>query len=78
MKLVLHLRTILGSTLIMHRLIPFGGRPPIRPRALAALSLASALSRIRSRSNSANVLKIWKINLPLLVVVSIDSCRLLK
>ena len=53
------------------------GLPPSRPLALAAWSPALVRSRIRSRSNSAREAKILKMSLPLLVVVSILSVRLL-
>ena len=53
----------------------FGGRPPRRPRARAAARATAARSAISSRSNSANAAKMWKTSRPVLVVVSIPSCR---
>jgi hypothetical protein len=38
----------------------FGGRPPLRPRALAASSPARVCSRMIERSNSARAPKTWK------------------
>lgn len=35
----------------------FGGQPPVRPRARAALRPATVLSRMRFRSNSASAAK---------------------
>jgi hypothetical protein len=49
------------------------GLPPIRPFFLATSRPALTLSFIKSRSNSASDPKILNINLPVLVVVSIDS-----
>ena len=40
------------------------GRPPVRPRARAALRPATVLSRMRLRSNSASAAKTWKIRRP--------------
>jgi hypothetical protein len=40
------------------------GRPPLRPRARAALRPATVRSRIRLRSNSARAAKTWKISRP--------------
>lgn len=40
------------------------GRPPLLPRARAAVSPAWVRSRIMSRSNSASEAKIWKMSLP--------------
>ena len=48
------------------------GRPPCRPRALAAFSPACVRSRMISRSNSASAPKMWKISFPPDVVVSIE------
>ena len=42
----------------------FGGRPPLRPRARAALRPATVLSRIKLRSNSARAAKTWKTRTP--------------
>ena len=51
------------------------GRPPTRPRARAAARPTAARSAISSRSNSASAAKMWKTRRPVLVVVSIPSCR---
>src|ERR1700730_8630329 len=50
-----------------------GRRPPLRPRASAALSPALVRSRMIERSNCANAPKIWKTNSRAGVVVSIAS-----
>jgi len=50
--------------------------PPFLPLALAAANPARVLSRMMLRSNSAREQKMWKISLPLLVVVSMLSVRL--
>jgi len=44
--------------------LSFLGRPPLRPRALAAFSPASVRSRIRLRSNSASAPKTWNTSCP--------------
>jgi hypothetical protein len=51
----------------------FAGRPPLRPRARAALRPATVLSRIRLRSNSASAAKTWKTRRPAGEPVSIFS-----
>ena len=51
------------------------GRPPARPRARAAARPTAARSAISSRSNSASAAKMWNTSRPVLVVVSIPSCR---
>jgi len=53
--------------------VSFGGRPPVRPRALAAVRPATVLSRIRLRSNSASAAKTWKTRRPAGETVSIFS-----
>jgi hypothetical protein len=54
------------------------GLPPFFPLALAAVKPAVVRSRIKLLSNSAKAPKIWKINFPPLVVVSMFSVRLLR
>src|SRR4051794_15117115 len=54
------------------------GRPPTFPLVLAASSPALVRSLMMSRSNSASAPKMWKINFPPEVVVSMFSVRLLK
>jgi hypothetical protein len=49
------------------------GRPPVRPRARAAARPAIVRSLTNSRSNWASEPKMWKINRPPGVVVSMDS-----
>lgn len=56
---------------------PFG-LPSFFPLALAASSSALVRSRIISLSNSANDAKILKVKLPVAVVVSMWSCKLIK
>ena len=51
----------------------FAGRPPLRPRARAALRPATVLSLIRLRSNSASAAKTWKTRRPAGEPVSIFS-----
>ena len=51
------------------------GRPPLRPRALAATRPALVRSWMSARSNSDSAAKIWKISLPLALVVSMASLR---
>ncbi len=53
--------------------LSFEGRPPLRPRALAAASPAIVRSRMISRSNWANAPNRWNTSRPPAVVVSIDS-----
>ena len=58
-----------------YSLVNFFCRPPFLPRALAAASPSLVRCRIRVRSNSAKAPKMWKINSPAGVVVSMASCR---
>lgn len=52
-----------------------GGLPPVRPRSRAAASPARVRSFVNAASNSATAAKMWKINRPLTVVVSMPSVR---
>jgi hypothetical protein len=52
---------------------PLLGIEPLRPRARAAARPARVRSRMSARSNSARAANRWKVNLPLIVLVSMPS-----